>query len=45
MKVMKGRNRVNTRLSVEVARDIQRLGHLGLGRHSYWQLGRILVGI
>ena len=31
-----------TRLSVEVARDIQRLGHLGLGEQSYSELGRIL---
>ncbi|KAI6660182.1 hypothetical protein LOD99_10493 [Oopsacas minuta] len=34
-----GRNCVNTRLRVEAARDIQRLGHLGLGKHSYWELG------
>ena len=26
------RNRVNTRLSSEAARDIQRLGHLSLGK-------------
>ena len=38
-----GRNCVNTRLSVEAVRDIQRLGHLGLGKHSYWELGRILL--
>ena len=37
-----GRSRVNTLLSVETARDIQRLGHLGLGKHSYWEIGRIL---
>ena len=37
-----GRNRVNTRLRVEAARDIQRLGHLGIGKHTYWELGRIL---
>ena len=30
---------VNKKLSVEAARDIQRLGHLGLGKHSYWKLG------
>ena len=29
-------------LSIESARDSQRLGHLGLGIHSYWELGRIL---
>ena len=37
-----GRNCANTRLSVKAVRDIQRLGHLGLGKHSYWELGRIL---
>ena len=37
-----GRECVNKKLSVEAARDIQRLGHLGLGKHSYWELGRIL---
>ena len=33
---------MNTLLSVEAARDILRLGHLGLEKHSYWELGRIL---
>ena len=28
-----GREGVNKKLSVEAARDIQRLGHLGLGKH------------
>ena len=37
-----GRNRVNAGLSVEAARDIPKLVHLGLGKHSYWDLGRIL---
>ena len=37
-----GREGVNKKLSVEAARDIQRLGHLGLGKHSYWELGRII---
>ena len=37
-----GKNCANTRLSVKAVRDIQRLGHLGLGKHSYWELGRIL---
>ena len=37
-----GREGVNKKLSVGAARDIQRLGHLGLGKHSYWELGRIL---
>ena len=29
-------------MSVETARDLQRLGNLGLGKKSYWELGRIL---
>ena len=32
------REGVNKKLSVEAARD-QRPGHLGLGKHSYWELG------
>ena len=37
-----GRGVVLKQLSVETARDLQRLGHLGLGKKSYWELGRIL---
>ena len=37
-----GRGAVRKQLSVEAARDLQRLGHLGLGKNSYWELGRIL---
>ena len=37
-----GRESVHKSLSVEAVRDFQRLGHLGLGKHSYWELGRIL---
>ena len=37
-----GRGAVLKQLSVEAARDLQRLGHLGLGKNSYWELGRIL---
>ena len=37
-----GRDVVLKQLSVETARDLQRLGHLGLGKKSYWELGRIL---
>ena len=29
-------------LSVKAVRDIQKLGHLGLEKHSYWELGSIL---
>ena len=37
-----GRNCVNARLSLKAALDIQSLGHLGLGKYFYWELGRIL---
>ena len=37
-----GRESVHGSLSVEAVRDIQRLGYLGLGKHSYRELGRIL---
>ena len=37
-----GRDYVQKSLSVVAVRDIQRLGHLGLGKHAYWELGRIL---
>ena len=37
-----GRGAVRKQLSVEAARDLQRLGYLGLGKNSYWELGRIL---
>ena len=35
------RNTVLKQLSVETARDIQRLGQLGLGKQTYWELARI----
>ena len=36
-----GRGTVLEQLSVEVARDIQRLGNIALGKKAYYQLGRI----
>ena len=38
-----GKNTVLKQLSVETARDIQRLGHIGLGKQTYWELPRIYV--
>ena len=29
-------------MSVEIARNIQRLGHICLGKQTYWELARIL---
>ena len=36
-----GRNIILMQLSVEIARDIQRLGHIALGKQTYWELARI----
>ena len=38
-----GRNTVLKQLSVETTRDIQRLGHIGLGKQTYLELARIHV--
>ena len=37
-----GRGTVFKQLSVEAARDIQRLGNIGLGKKAYYELGRLL---
>ena len=37
-----GRGTVLKQLSVEAARDIQRLGNIHLGKKAYYELGRIL---
>ena len=37
-----GRGTVFKQLSVEAARDIQRLSNIGLGKKAYYELGRIL---
>ena len=37
-----GRGTVFKQLCVEAARDIQRLGNIGLGKKAYYELGRIL---
>ena len=38
----KGRDHDTKTLSYSTVRDLQRLGHLGLGKKAYWELARIL---
>ena len=38
----KGRDHDTKTLSHSTVRDLQRLGHLGLGKKAYWELARIL---